>query len=189
MADTFRSNQTLSRTSENGNIVLVGFMGAGKSTVGAELARLGGLRLIDLDHLIVSRQGCSIREIFRQDGEEAFRDYEALALERLAGLSRAVIATGGGIVGRPGNWLAMRRLGPVVYLRADWDTLCRRIGDDPDRPLADRRSGDEKLRRLWEKRVPLYEQADLVVDSTQGTPAQVAALILERLKQEGRYAG
>lgn len=157
--------------------MLIGFMGAGKSTVGTRLARLLGYRLVDLDQLIVERAGYPIKEIFANQGEAVFRDYEAAALQVLADRSHLVVATGGGIVGRPENWQWMRRLGPIVYLRVPWELLRQRISGDDERPLADESDGGERLRRLFESRIPLYEQADLIVDCGQDTPDQIARRI------------
>ena len=153
-------------------------MGAGKSTVGALLA--GGLdfRLVDLDQLIIARAGRSIRNIFDCDGEEVFRDLETAALKTLDGAADIVVATGGGIVGRPENWQAMRRLGRVVYLQVPWAILSRRIAGDEARPLAVRGDDGGRLRRLWESRLPLYEQADLVVDCRDDAPEKIVQRIL-----------
>lgn len=165
------------------NIVLIGFMGAGKSTVGSRLARFLGYRLVDLDRLIVERAGCSIKEIFARDGEVVFRDYEAAALRALAGMRRIVVATGGGIVGRRENWLAMHQLGIIAYLRVPWEVLCERIAGDEKRPLADQSDGGERLRQLWESRSPLYEQADLIVECDRQSPEQIARRITAALER------
>ena len=165
------------------NIVLIGFMGAGKSTVGSRLARFLGYRLVDLDRLIVERAGCSIREIFARDGEAVFRAYEAAALRALVGMRRIVVATGGGIVGRRENWLAMHQLGIIAYLRVPWEVLCERIAGDEKRPLADQRDGGERLRQLWESRLPLYEQADLIVECDRKSPEQIARWITAALER------
>ena len=160
------------------SIVLVGFMGAGKSTVGALLARKLGCLLVDLDKLIVERAGCSIRDIFANNGEPAFRELETTALKTLAGSKRIVVATGGGVVGRNENWLAMRRLGTVIYLQAPWNILRSRIDGDVERPLASQPDGGERLFRLWESRLPLYEQADLIIDCQDDFPEKIVQKIL-----------
>lgn len=165
------------------NIVLIGFMGAGKSTVGSRLARFLGYRFVDLDRLIVERAGCSIKEIFTRDGEAVFRDYEVAALRTLAGMRRIVVATGGGIVGRSENWLAMHQLGTVAYLQVPWEVLCERIAGDKQRPLADQSDGGERLRQLWESRSPLYEQADLIVECDRKSPEQIARWITAALER------
>lgn len=165
------------------NVILIGFMGAGKSTVGSRLAGSLGCRYVDLDQLVVERAGRSIREIFATDGETVFRDLETTALGTLADESDIVVATGGGIVGRHENWQTMHRLGTIVYLRVPWEVLCRRIAGDEQRPLADQSDGGERLRRLWESRVPLYERADLTVDCDRKSPGQIVrelAAALER---------
>lgn len=165
--------------SEGDNIILVGFMGAGKTTVARELAAAGYV-LVDLDERIVRRCGRSIPEIFAQEGESFFRDCETEALQALEGTGRSVIATGGGVVGREENWVRMRRLGKVVYLRASWPALQRRLLAGTGRPLA---AGDDwaRVEALWRQRLPLYERADLAVDTEDRTPAEVAAAILEHL--------
>ena len=159
-------------------IVLVGFMGAGKSTVGALLARSLGCRLVDLDKLIVDRAGRSIRDIFDKDGEAAFRELETTFLKTLTGAERIVVATGGGVVGRNENWLAMRRLGTVVYLRVPWDILRSRIAGDAERPLVSPAEGAERLFRLLDSRLPLYEQADLIIDCQDDSPEKIVQRIL-----------
>lgn len=171
--------------SEGGNIVLIGFMGAGKSTVGRELGRLTGYRLVDVDAEIVRRQGRSIPAIFAAEGETVFRDIEADALRSLAGTGEAVIATGGGIVGREENWSAMRRLGRVVYLRTRWETLCRRLAESDGRPLAARDGDMSRVKALWLERRPLYEQADCVVDTDDRSATEVAQAVVRILEMKG----
>lgn len=172
--------------SKGNNIVLIGFMGAGKSTVARELGRLAGFRTMDLDAEIVRLQGRSIPEIFAEEGEAAFRNYEEQALRSLSSLRETVIATGGGVIGRAENWVAMRRLGPVVYLRARWETLRARIENGEGRPLAARGRDMERVRTLWETRLPLYAQADLAVDTDECSATEVARTVLQRIKEEGR---
>lgn len=171
----------MSRRSEGDNIVLIGFMGAGKSTVGRELERLSDFRLVDLDTLIVQQAGQSIPEIFATEGEEGFRDYEASALRSLVGVHRTVIATGGGIIGREENWAVIRRLGPVVYLRATWTTLRLRLAASQGRPLAD--SGREltEVEELWRRRLPFYERADISIDTDGLNATEVAKIIVQQI--------
>jgi len=177
----------MSNPSEGINIVLVGFMGAGKSTIGRELERLGGFRLVDLDAEIVRRTGRSIPEIFAAEGEERFRDYENEALRALTGVHRAVIATGGGIIGREENWQVMRELGPVVYLRAGWSTLRRRLAGSEGRPLAAPGQDMSRVEDLWRRRLPLYENADICIDTDDLDASGVARAILRQIEeQEGR---
>ncbi|WP_197463749.1 shikimate kinase [Desulfuromonas sp. DDH964] len=164
--------------------MLIGFMGAGKTTVGAVLAEALGYRLVDLDQLIVLRCGKSIPEIFSEEGEAVFRDYESAALCSLRSTEGTVLATGGGVVGRQENWETLRGIGPVVYLRLPWEIICQRLSGDTQRPLADQRDGGERLRRLWTERAPLYEQADLIIDGDLLTPEEIAGKIIQALAKE-----
>lgn len=170
----------MNTAAEGDNIVLIGFMGAGKSTVGVELAELTGFSLLDVDQRIVECCGRQIAEIFAQEGEELFRQCETEALHALQAVRRSIVATGGGIVGRQENWELMRRLGPVVYLRCSWPVLRQRLEDASGRPLAD--GGDwQQVEALWRRRLPLYELADLCVEADQGTPGEIARRILLQL--------
>lgn len=167
------------------NLVLVGFMGAGKSTLGKLLAQRLGWRFIDLDHVIEARAGRSIKEIFSASGEETFRDLESAVLHSLLELERCVIATGGGVVGRAENWVAMRQLGPIVYLSASWEVLISRLDGCSDRPLAGKDQGVERIRQLHDSRLALYRQADLTVDTGRGDPAYGVADIVSYLEERG----
>lgn len=169
----------------NGNIFLIGFMGAGKSTVGRRLAQLLGYRFTDLDQLIVTREEQSISSIFAARGESYFRDREAAALAELAQAKNAVIATGGGIVGRAENRVLMRKMGKVVYLRASWSTLEQRISEGSGRPLADPEKDICVVRSLWESRLMWYEEADLIVDTDDLPVDAVAKEIISCLGFEG----
>ncbi len=182
---TWQHINAMCKASEIRNIILVGFMGAGKSSVGRELARLTGLRLVDLDRLIIDRQGRPIKEIFAEEGEESFRGYETEALRSLADSDGLVVATGGGVVGRPGNWELMCRMGPVVYLRASWPVLRSRITGCRERPLAAADRGEDQVEGLLRQRLPLYEQADLIVDTDRKTIPEIAEEI--RLEIKNRW--
>lgn len=162
-------------------IFLIGFMGAGKSTVGRCLARRLGYHFNDLDQLIVAREGRSIPDLFAMQGEQYFRDCEAAVLAEQAEMQRTVFATGGGIVGREENRALMKQSGRVVYLRAAWPTLERRLSMGSDRPLADPKKGWDAIRRLWESRLPWYEEAEVVIDTDQLEVDAVANEIISRL--------
>lgn len=159
-------------------------MGVGKSTVGRRLAQLLGYRFIDLDQLIVAREEQSIPAIFAARGEAYFRGCESAALEDLAQVNHAVVATGGGIVGRAENRLLMRRIGHVVYLRASWPTLEQRLSMGNGRPLADPKKERGEVRSLWMSRLPWYEEADLIVDTDDLPVDAVAQKIISRLGLE-----
>jgi shikimate kinase/nucleoside-diphosphate-sugar epimerase len=139
------------------NIVLIGLMGSGKTTVGRIAAHILGFDFVDTDHLIVTGAGKSIPEIFATEGEEGFRRRETAALKSLAGRTRFVIATGGGIVTRPENLPVLRQLGFVVWLNAEIETLRRRTAHSHDRPLLQGVDPLVKLHALHETRAPLYQ--------------------------------
>lgn len=167
------------------NIFLTGFMGAGKSTVGRKLARRLGYRFADLDQLIVAREGRSIPEIFAAQGEVYFRDCETAVLAEQGAAKDTVFATGGGIVARAENRFLMKQAGLVVYLRAGWQTLERRLSRGSGRPLADPTKGWESIRRLWESRLPWYEEADVIIDTDHERVDAVVRDIITRLESEG----
>lgn len=157
------------------NIVLVGLMGSGKSTVGRLAAQSLGFEFLDTDHLIALRTGRSIPAIFASEGEEGFRQHETEALRSLTGRQHLVIATGGGIVTQPANIPLLRQLGLVVWLDAGHRALYRRIRHSQDRPLLRNENPAETLRCLAEARQPLYEAAsDLKISTDDLEPGEVA---------------
>src|SRR5262249_6309686 len=163
------------------NIVLVGFMGAGKSSVGRILARRLGRCLIETDAMITATEGRSIPAIFAAEGEAYFRAAEAEAL-RLCSMKRGeVIATGGGLPCREGRPAALRALGTVVWLSAEFDTLVDRALRGGERPMLSGKSREE-MRALYDARVPFYGEADLTVDTTARSTDQVAGDIIRALR-------
>lgn len=162
------------------HIVLVGMMGAGKTTVGRVLARLLDRPLLDSDHLIEQRTGRTVREIWRDDGEAAFRELEAATLvDALADDVPAVIAAAGGVVLSPANRAALVGSDAhVVWLMADADLLVQRVKNGPHRPLLD----DDPvatLRQMFVDREALYrEVADAVVSVDHRSIHDVAQAVL-----------
>ncbi len=163
------------------NVILVGFMGAGKSVCGRLLARRLGRCFVETDDLITAREGRSIPEIFQRDGEEAFRRLEAEAVESLRLKSNDVIATGGGLPCREGRMAALGALGIVVWLKGDLRDLVERAGRAGDRPLLAGRSLEE-IQALYRQREPYYQQARLVVETSGLGPDQVVARLLGALR-------
>lgn len=164
------------------NVILVGFMGAGKSAVGRLLARRLGRCFVETDDLIVAREGRSIPEIFRADGEERFRQLEAETLEALKLKSGEVIATGGGFPCREGRMEALRALGTVVWLAGDLGVLLERARRSGGRPmLAGRTEAD--LDALYRARQPFYRQAHVTVETGGLGPDQVVARVLAALRE------
>jgi shikimate kinase len=168
-------------------IILIGFMGAGKSSVGRTLARITGRRRFDTDEMIASRFGLTISQIFEKRGEERFRDAESEALEELSSEADAIVVTGGGIVLRQTNTDRLRDLGLVVFLLADEETLFRRISRRPTRPLLQTTDPRSTLKELLRSRLPLYRAAaDVEVDTSGLTHDEVARSILKRMEEHER---
>lgn len=166
-------------------IVLVGLMGAGKTRVGAELARTLGLPFTDADREIEQAAGMAIPEIFETFGEDAFRDGERKVMQRLLEGRGLVIATGGGAFIQPGIRAAIKEKAVSVWLRAELETLVARVSRTGHRPLLKGGNPAEKLRALMDTRYPVYAEADITVVTDQQTPQEMAQRIraeLERLK-------
>src|SRR5580765_7471213 len=161
----------------DGNIVLVGFMGAGKSSVGRLLARRLGRWLVEADDMITAAEGRSIPEIFAAEGEAYFRAAEDEVLRLLALKRGEVIATGGGLPCREGRMEALQALGTVVWLSGAFEALYDRALRGGERPMLAGRSRDE-VRALYHSREPFYARAAFSVDTTALGPDQVAARIV-----------
>ena len=168
---TDRIYNTILRRKEN--LVLIGMPGSGKSAVGKILTETTGKPLADTDLLIVDKAGKPISEIFREDGEPAFRDLESEIIRELSLQGGQVISTGGGAVLRPENVTLLRQNGRLFWLDRDPDSL---IPTD-DRPLADT---SEKMKRLYQEREPVYRASADVIIPVFGTPENTAALILQQ---------
>lgn len=169
----------------SGNIVLVGFMGSGKTSVGLELARRLGWEFVDTDALVERKAGRSIAEIFAQEGERTFRLLESEAVREAASRRGAVIATGGGAVLSPENREVLRSSGIVVFLNASADVLYRRVLHETHRPLLRVPDPVGRIRELLEARLPFYVQADLVVETDGHTVEEVADEVLRHLSLDG----
>jgi shikimate kinase len=160
------------------NVVLIGFMGAGKSEIGRALAARLSYKFVDTDSLVEGAAARSIDEIFATDGEEGFRALEAEAVVRACAGNRRVISCGGGAVLQLRNYGILKGAGRIVYLRAPAGVLRERVGAGTGRPLL----ADRAFERLLAERVPAYEAAaDLIVDSDAGSPDEIAAEIEHRL--------
>lgn len=146
-------------------VVLVGMMGAGKTAVGAQLARNLRVPFLDSDDEIVRASNRSIAEIFEREGEPFFRDKESLVLRRLLHGVPAIVSTGGGAFMTEANRTAIGRLGISVWLRADLDLLWHRVRHKATRPLLRTANPRETLRSLAAQRDPVYALADLTVDA------------------------
>ncbi|MFA7344447.1 MAG: shikimate kinase [Terrimicrobiaceae bacterium] len=163
------------------NIVLIGFMGCGKSSVGRRLASLTGHRFVDTDELVAQAENKSITEIFASGGEEVFREIEGRVLADLVGVAGIVLATGGGAVLREANRVAMKKIGAVAWLDADPDALFERASRSQRRPLLQTENPRKTFGDLLASRRAIYEAAaDFRLDSTGLAHDDVARNILER---------
>ena len=168
-----------------GNIVLCGFMGCGKTSVGKRLARVMDRPFVDLDQYIEERQGLTVREIFARDGEEGFRRLETRAVEEIAKKGGMVVACGGGTVLFPRNVRAFRRAGSVILLLdVPLPLLHARLKNDTRRPLLQVEDRDAVIDKLYRERIWKYRRAaDVRVRSTQ--PPWVMARRIAAMAQEG----
>jgi shikimate kinase len=165
-------HQTLpaKRFAPSRTVVVVGLMGAGKSKIGRRLAARLSLPFFDSDQEIEAAAGETIEEIFANRGEPVFRHGERRVIARLLTRPVHVLATGGGAFMDPVTRAVIRRRGVSLWLRADLDVLVQRVSRRSDRPLL--KAGDPRLilARLIEQRHPIYEEADLTIDSGDGSP-------------------
>jgi shikimate kinase len=171
------------------NLVLIGFMGCGKSSVGRRLSGLTGHRFVDTDELIVQSEGRSISEIFSESGEEYFRNVEQRSLEDLVGVCGIILSTGGGLVLRPANRETLRKIGIVAWLDASPDVLFERATRSAKRPLLQTEDPRKIFDDLLSVRRELYNSAaDFRIDSTRLSHDEAAQLLLdEALRKYRRF--
>jgi shikimate kinase len=164
-------------------IVLTGFMGAGKTTVGAILAERLGWAFVDSDREVEARAGMTVAEIFESHGEAAFRRMEADAVREAAGRERVVLALGGGALESVGTreFLSALPHGRVVFLEAPLETLVGRCAGQPNAPVRPILRDRERLAARWQERQPRYREAHLIVATADCTPATVADCIVREL--------
>ena len=167
------------------SIVLVGLMGAGKSTVGRRLASVLRLPFHDADQEIETAAGCSISDFFERYGEPAFRDGERKVIARLLAGPRHVLATGGGAFMDPTTRVLIKSQGLSVWLRANIDLLMERVTKRPTRPLLKNEDPRGTMERLMAERYPVYAEADITVDSNGGPHDTVVQQILSQLNAFG----
>ena len=163
-------------------VILTGFMGTGKSSVGRVLAESLDCPFIDLDAEIVAEAGKSINEIFAAEGESSFRSRESACLQRVLGCGMAVIATGGGAVIAESNRRQMLEAGYVVNLNASLPVIIARLDGASDRPLFAGKDAADRVQTLLEERQQFYAAADIRIDTDNKSVEDVAAKILRVLK-------
>ena len=162
-------------------IVLVGLMGAGKTTVGRRLAEKLGLVFVDADHEIEIAAGQTIPEIFAKHGEAYFRDGERKVIARLLENGAQVLATGGGAYMNAETRKAVRSHGISIWLRADFDLLMRRVRRRSNRPLLQNDDPEGVMRKLIAERYPVYAEADITVDSRDVAHTSIVNTIIKTL--------
>lgn len=166
------------------NIFLIGPMGAGKSTVGRQLAKALGKEFVDCDREIEERTGVTIAIIFEVEGEEGFRKRERAMIERLTKRDGIVLATGGGVVLDEENRSRLRTRGFAIFLDAPIDLLVERTARDRHRPLLQTDDPKARLTDLAKEREPLYRQvADMVVKTDRRTARHVVKEVIRRISQ------
>jgi len=165
-------------------VVLIGFMGAGKSTVGALLAARLGYRLVDTDALIEERAGAPVARLFTEEGEPAFRDREAAVLAELADSSGVVIATGGGAPAQARNRRFFTGDAATFYLRVTLATARQRAEKDGTRPLL--MQDEASVERLFAEREGIYEELGITIDADGATPSEVTERVLAILNRPNR---
>lgn len=168
------------------NLILIGFMGTGKSSCGKALATRLGCAFIDLDKYIENKEGASIPEIFASKGEAYFREREREAVRETSERKGVVIATGGGTVKDEENLRLLKARGVLVCLTADVETILDRTGRRGERPMLDRQDDRRKaVEELLESRREMYDRADFSVDTSRLSPMQVTEEIMSFLRVGG----
>ena len=168
----------MTHQSRPNSIILTGFMGTGKSTIGRRLGHRLGFRFVDMDGLLEARQGRLIREIFEAEGEAHFRQLEADLCRELAGWRRCVVATGGGALVNPDNLAAFAARNLVICLDCDPEELWLRLAQARNRPMLDSHDRKQRLLDLLQQRQPAYARIEQHIDTTRRT---IEAVVEEAL--------
>lgn len=171
------------------NIFLIGFMGAGKTTVARQLRDDFGMELIEMDEQIEAEQGKKISEIFAEQGEPYFRSLETELLRSLENKGNTVVSCGGGVPMREINVELMAKSGAIVYLSARPETIYVRVKDSHNRPLLEGHMDIPYIDSLMQKRLPAYLAAAHVIVDTDGKEAEkICREIVERVEKTGKYS-
>ena len=188
-----KATATIEAMNAASNLILVGPMGAGKTSIGQRLAARFGLRLLDADHEIERESGAAVVQLFEREGEAGFRQRESAVLARLLQEEGIVLSTGGGVVLDGGNRSLLRDGGFVVHLQASVEQQLARLAHDRTRPLLARPDREQVLRELAAVRTPLYaEVADLAFDPAdldiESASARLAGLLARHWQRLGAAA-
>lgn len=164
------------------NIILCGFMGCGKSTVGKNLARKSGRKFLDMDTYIEEKAGMTVSEIFEKHGEGGFRDMEHEACLELAEMNDLVVASGGGAFTFERNVQAFKGRDIIVFLDVPLEIIKNRLKNDKNRPLLQRSDKDRAMKELYDRRYPIYNSAADVVVAGQNTPLRTAFQVMDAVE-------
>jgi len=179
LTSTLEGDHPVVRPPASPNLVMIGFMGAGKTMIGKLVAQALGREFLDTDELVTQAAELPITEIFRREGEDGFRRREQNAIDEAVASPARVIAVGGGAVLSSENRTVLKQAGYLVYLRATPETLAIRLADVTDRPLINAVDRVGRIRDLLVARGPVYETAgDVAVDTDTITPQQAAEQIV-----------
>lgn len=165
-------------TMQGNNIILTGFMGSGKTSVGRKLSRRLERRFIDIDVEIERHEGMSIKDIFERFSESYFRQVESKVTKEASKLQNAVIATGGGSLLDQDSYQCLNHSGTIIWLKADLKTLIDRIGNKGDRPLL---SNPDNAETLFFHRSLIYEKSDIIIDTTTLTITEIVEEVCKKL--------
>ena len=169
------------------NVVIIGFMGVGKTEVSKALAKRLSMELLDTDALIEKKEGMTVSEIFAKKGEPYFRDLETKLLEELDESGRRIISTGGGMVLREDNVKRLKELGPLILLTASPEVIEKRLSKVADRPLLNVPDRGGKIREILDVRGPIYDRvADFTVDTGITNIKEAVEKILDYLKRSSK---
>ena len=160
------------------NIILVGFMGSGKTTIAMKLSHLLKMNYVSTDDLIEKKEKATINEIFTKKGEDYFRSVESEVVREACAMENVVIDTGGGVVLKDDNWANMKSSGVVICLTAGEETLLKRTQKYKHRPLLNVEDPKQKIRGMLAKRAPFYARADHCVDTGELTVKQAVDRIV-----------
>lgn len=166
------------------NLALIGFMGAGKSSVGRLVAEQLRFDYLDTDELIVSRTGRAIADIFKTDGEPAFRALERQVVAELTSRTKTLIATGGGLPVNPDNLASLKTHALVVCLWASPEKIWERVKNQSHRPLLHDTNPQDKIRELLAAREPFYKQADVLLNTELRSLREVAQQVIHQFRLE-----
>lgn len=164
------------------NIILTGFMGTGKTTIGKELAKRLHLKLVDIDEEIETAQKMTITDIFRIYGEQYFRDIETTMIKKFSREKNIIISTGGGAVLRDENIEALKENGIIFCLNASTETILERTSHSEDRPLLKVENPKEKINELLAYRRPFYEKAGIMIETDGTPPLKIVKEIMEIMR-------